>query len=59
MDSHDNKTDHDMLLGLCTDMCWLKKVVGNHLRHHFMITMAVAGAALSATTALIILLISK
>ena len=33
------KTDHDILLALEADMRWLKKIMSNHLRHHWMITI--------------------
>ena len=29
------QNDHDLLIGLVKDMCWLKKIMGNHLRHHW------------------------
>lgn len=48
------KTDHDILLKLEADMCWLKKVMGNHLRHHWMITLAVAGAFVTGAVAFVV-----
>lgn len=44
----ENKTDHDLLIQLCTDVCWLKKVMGNHIKHHWMLTVALAAAAVAA-----------
>jgi len=49
--------DHDILLELKTDVCWIKKIVGNHLRHHWMVTLAALAAALSSIGTLIIFLI--
>jgi len=29
-----DKTDHDILVELARDVCWLKKLMTNHLDHH-------------------------
>lgn len=34
MSEHDNKTDRDLLVQAVNDICWLKKIMGNHLQHH-------------------------
>ncbi len=44
----ENKSDHDMLLQLCTDVCWLKKIMGNHIKHHWMLTIVLVSAGVAA-----------
>ena len=41
----EDKSDHDLLIKLSTDMRWLMKQIGNHLHHHWMVTLAVLAAA--------------
>jgi len=53
----DEQTDHDILILLKGDMCWMKKMMDNHLRHHWTITICSISAALSACTAIVLLLI--
>ena len=52
-------TDHDLLITMSTDICWLKTVVGNHLKHHWAISICALGATLSAITAVVILLLQR
>lgn len=49
--------DHDLLIELKQDLCWVKKVLGNHLRHHWMITLGACTAAMGAFATLIVLLV--
>lgn len=49
--------DHDILVGLEKDMSWLKKIMGNHLKHHWAVTITMCSAVLGLITALIILLV--
>jgi len=49
-----NPTDHDLLVRLVNDMCWLKKIVSNHLRRHFLISITLLGAVLSLITYLVL-----
>ena len=51
---NDKVTDHDILIELYNDVGWIKKLMGNHLKHHWAITLAATGAAISALIALII-----
>lgn len=44
----DNKSDHDLLLQLCTDVKWLKHIMSNHIKHHWMLTVALAAASIAA-----------
>ena len=44
----EDKSDHDLLIKLSTDMRWLRKQIGNHLHHHWMVTLAVLAAAFAA-----------
>lgn len=46
--------DHDILLQLYSDVCWVKKILGNHLKHHWMITLAAIGTTLTLGGALLI-----
>jgi len=54
---HDILSDHDILIGLQRDMCWVRKQLENHLRHHFLITLCSLSAALSAITAIVVVLL--
>ena len=49
--------DHDILIELKSDMCWVRKQLQNHLKHHFLVALASFGAALSAITGVIIMVI--
>ncbi len=40
-----------------TDVCWLKKAMSNHLKHHFMITLAAITTTVGAITAIILILV--
>jgi len=52
--------DHDILLGLQRDMCWIKKQLANHLKHHWMLTLSMAGVlAVGIVTVLVKLLFLK
>ena len=51
--------DRELLLELKTDMCWIKKMLNNHLAHHWIITVSAIGAALSSMGALLVFLITK
>lgn len=37
-------TDHDLLVELRTDVQWIKNQLGNHLRHHWIITAGITVA---------------
>ena len=49
-----NPNDHDILLSLARDMCWLKKGFANHLKHHWAIHIAVFGALLGLVATLLL-----
>ena len=49
-----NLKDHDILLQLYSDVCWVKKILGNHLKHHWLITLAAIGTAMTAGGALLV-----
>ena len=55
--SKNDLSDHDLLTKLSVDMDWLVKIVGNHLKHHWIITVTAFSAALSAITALILIIV--
>jgi hypothetical protein len=42
--SNGEATDHDILIELYNDVKWIKKIIGDHFRQHWAITMAVVGA---------------
>lgn len=46
-----------LLVQVSTDICWLKKIMGNHLKHHWAVTLAVTACALSTTGSVIIVLV--
>jgi hypothetical protein len=48
MGLHDGKTDHDLLIELCTDMKWMKSVLTGHIKNHFQTFLVVLGCAVSA-----------
>lgn len=47
------KSDHDVLLLVARDVRWLKKIVGNHIKHHWAITSVLIMAVVALITALI------
>ncbi len=47
----------DLLQELKTDMCWIKKIMSNHLKHHWAITLAAFAAGFTGfATALVVIL---
>ena len=46
--------DHDLLITIAKDMYWVKKIMGNHLKHHWMITLGACTAAIGGFITLII-----
>ena len=50
-------TDHDILIALKNDMGWLKTQISNHLKHHFAMTLAAFGSALTAIIALVVVIL--
>ncbi len=53
------KKENEQLVQLQTDVSWIKKVLENHLHHHFMATIAAWGVALSALVTLAIALLKQ
>jgi hypothetical protein len=51
--------DHDILLELKGDVCWIKKILGNHLKHHWLITLGALTAAMGSIGTLIVFLLVK
>ena len=51
-------TDHDLLVSVSKDIEWLKKIMSNHLAHHWILTVCVAGAMLTALGTLIMYIIT-
>ena len=54
-----DKNDHDLLICIDVKLKGLKEQVANHLKHHWAITIGSLGAAMSAFTALVVLLLRK
>ena len=40
-----------------TDIGWIREIMGNHLRHHWAITLGACTAAISAIATIIILVV--
>jgi hypothetical protein len=55
----ENVTDHDLLVSLSRDVSWLKKIMSNHLAHHWIITISVAASMLTAIGVLVMYIITK
>ena len=53
------KKENEQLVQLQTDVSWIKKVLENHLHHHFMAAIAAWGVALSALVTLAIALLKQ
>jgi hypothetical protein len=51
-------SDHDLLLQLANDTCWIKKILGNHLEHHKAITVALIAITGTAIIALLIAIVN-
>ena len=49
--------DHDILIKLEQDICWIKKILRNHLKNHLLITLGACTAAMGALATLVILLV--
>jgi len=52
-------SDHDLLIGLAKDMCWLKQMMTNHFRHHWAITVVCVGALLTGIGSFVCWLLSR
>jgi len=44
----EKKEDHDLLMSVVNDICWIKKVMGNHLKHHWALEIGIVLALLGA-----------
>jgi len=47
------KKENEQIAKLQVDVCWIKKTLGNHLRHHWYVTMALLVALLGLVAAYI------
>lgn len=50
-------TDHDILIELQRDVCWIKKNLSNHLKHHWMLTIALCTVTVGGIVTWVITLI--
>ncbi len=53
------KKENEQLVQLQTDVSWVKKVLENHLHHHFYATIAAWTVTLSALVTLVIALLKR
>ena len=53
----DGNPDHDLLVRIDERVTKLDKSMSNHLQHHWALTLAVAGSAFAAATALVVQLV--
>ena len=51
--------NRERLIALQQDICWMKKIMSNHLAHHWCITVGVAGALLTAVGTLVMYIIAR
>lgn len=51
--------ENEQIAQLQTDMSWVKKMLENHLKHHFLITLAAWGVTLSAIGALVLVILNR
>ena len=49
-----DETDHDILIKLQADICWIRKQLSNHLKHHWMLTLSLAGIVLAGVVTIIV-----
>lgn len=56
--TNEKVNDHDLLIAMQQDICWLKKMMSNHLAHHWCTTVAVAGALLTAIGTLVMYIVT-
>ncbi len=56
MGLHDGKTDHDLLIELCTDIKWLKTVLAGHIKEHASTRLVILGCVISAGVSVILML---
>ena len=66
MDEIEGKSDHDLLVCVYRDLCWVKKILSNHLKHHetadkrsWTIAIAIGVAALSAIGSLVLFILER
>jgi len=52
----DNMTDREILIALTNDMIWVKKILSNHLRHHWALTLSLTGITVGTIVSLVIAL---
>ena len=44
----EKKEDHDLLISVVKDVSWIKNIMGNHLKHHWGLEVALVIALLMA-----------
>jgi len=54
-----NKTDREQLAEFKQDIKWIKKMLGNHLKHHWAVTLSLLGITFSSILTLLIFLFAK
>lgn len=51
--------DKILLAEIKTDVCWIKKIMGNHLKHHWVVTLAVITCSLCTIGSVIVAVICR
>lgn len=51
--------ERDILIELKNDVGWIKKIMGNHLKHHWAVTLAVVTCSLCTIGSLLIVFICR
>jgi hypothetical protein len=54
-----NESDHDRIIRMDENIKWLMNQFGNHLQHHWAITVLAIGAAFTACSSLLMMVLSK
>ena len=49
--NQNNRNDHDLLIKLSKDMCWVKENLSNHLKHHWLLELVIIGELVTAILA--------
>ena len=49
--------DHDLLIKIERDLCYVKKRIDNHVEHHWKLTLAACTAAIGGLSATVFLIV--
>ena len=51
------KNDHDLLIGICNDVKWIRTSLADHLKNHRTLTLTICGAGITGVSGLIIAIV--